>query len=103
MDACDASQALGRVVDAGERRASFANRLLHRPVEHGEEDIVLAPKVQIDRACRDAGAPGDVGDLRSEEPAFGEDAGGGVENLLALVRKCGSRLGGSSTTGHSSE
>ena len=48
------------------------------------EQVVAITEVEVDRAVRDAGLAGDVGDLRGVEPALREDPLGGIEDALAL-------------------
>ena len=52
--------------------------------EDGDEELVRAAEVQIDRAGGDPRRACDVGDLRVEVAALGEDVGGGAENQIAL-------------------
>ena len=67
VQAGDLAQPLDRVGHAGERRAAFGDRLLHRALEDRDEQVVLAAEVEVDGAGGDAGGAGDVGDLRVEE------------------------------------
>ena len=52
-------------------RPPFGDRVLHRALEDRDEQVVLAPEVEVDGAGGDAGDPGDVGDLRLEEAVCG--------------------------------
>ena len=90
------AQPLARIVDAGERGAAFGERLAHRALEDRDEQVVLAAEVEVDGAGGDAGGAGDVGDLRVEEAALGEDVDGGAQDRVALVGagRRGRRVGG---------
>jgi hypothetical protein len=75
----------GGVVFAGRRDrprdlAGVARDLL---LEGAEEEVLLAAEVRVDRAARVAGGGGDLVDRRAAEAALAEQAGGGLEEVLA--------------------
>ena len=65
--------------------APFGDRLVHRALEDRDEQVVLAAEIEVDGAGGDARGAGDVGDLRVEEAARGEDVDGGADQRVALV------------------
>ena len=88
------AQALRRIGDVRDSRASLREPLLHRTLEDGDEDVVLAAEVQVDRAGGDAGGSGDVRHLRVEVAALGEHVDGGPQDRLAFVHGRRGRLDG---------
>ena len=81
--------------------SSFSGRLVRRldrpeprdqraPVldEDRAEHVVLRREVVVEQAVRDTGVLGDVADARAVVPVLGEDADRGIEDELALVRRC---------------
>ena len=90
MEARDLPQPLDGIVERGEALTAVGDRLLHRPLENRDEEVVLAAEVEIDRAGGDACGAGDVGDLGVEEAARGEGVDGGAKERVALVDALGS-------------
>ena len=74
---------------AGDAVAAVRDRLPHRPLEDRDQQVVLAPEVEVDGAGGDAGGARDVGDLGVEEAARGEGVDGGAQDGVALVRAFG--------------
>ena len=99
VEAREAAEPLDRIAHGGDRRASLLEAIAHRPLEDGDEEVVLAAEVQVDGAGGDAGRARDVGDLGVEEAAVGEDVGGGAQDQLALGRGAGRRAGGAGAAG----
>ena len=91
MEARDLPQPLDGIVERGEALTAVGDRLLHRPLENRDEEVVLAAEVEIDRAGGDACGAGDVGDLGVEEAARGEGVDGGAKERVALVDALGPR------------
>jgi hypothetical protein len=85
VDARDRAQLRDGVAQGRHAGAAIRNRLAHRPLEDGDEQVVLAAEIQVHGAGGDAGGAGDVGDLGGEEPPLGEDVDGGAEDGFALV------------------
>ena len=81
------TEALDRVVDAVECLTDGCERLMHRALENRDQQVVLAPEVQIHGAGSHAGLPRDVGDLGVEEPSPGEQRGGGLEDQVTLLTR----------------
>ena len=84
-----------RVVERRDAAAPFGDRFGHRALEDRDEQVVLAPEVEVDGAGGDAGGAGDVGDLRIEIAAGGEGVDGGAQERVAFVAALG--LGGERT------
>jgi len=84
MAARQAPQAFSGIVEAGDGRAAEREVLAHAALEDRDEQIVLALEVEIHGAGGDAGGAGDVGDLRVEIAAVGEDVDGGAQDGVAL-------------------
>jgi hypothetical protein len=55
VHARDAPQPLNRVVHPGDVLAPFGDRLAHRALEDGDQEIVLASEIEINGSSRDAG------------------------------------------------
>ena len=85
MHAGEPPEALDRVVHAVQCLAGGLEPLVHRTLEDRDQQVVLAPEVQIHCAGRDTRLPRDIGDLRVEEPAAGEQLRGGFEDEVSLV------------------
>ena len=79
----------GSLTPASAARA-LRERLAHGALEDRREEVVLAAEVEVDGAGRDAGGAGDVGHLRVEEPALGEDIDRGAQDRVLLAEGCGS-------------
>ena len=93
MKTRDLEQPIGGVHQAGHRAAPLGDGFFHRPLEDGNEEVVLAFEVQVDGPGGDPGGPRDVGDLRREEPAGGEGVDGGPQDGVAFVRAVETRRG----------
>ena len=94
MQAGNRTEALDRMLESGNAAAPLSDRLLHRPLEDGDQQVVLAAEVQIHGSGGDAGGPGDVGDLGVEEAARGEGVDGRPEDRVAFVAAIESRRRG---------
>ena len=79
------------MLEAGDAAAAVGDGLLHRALEDGDQQVVLAAEVQVHGSGGDAGGPGDVGDLGVEEAAGGEGVDGGPEDRVAFVAAIESR------------
>ena len=85
MEPGDFPQPLDRIGQGVDAPPAVGDRLLHRPLEDRDEEVVLAAEVEVDRAGGDAGGAGDVGDLGVEEAARGEGIDRGAQQRVALV------------------
>ena len=80
------ASALASVCDSA---AAFCDRLGHRALEDRDEQIVLAPEIEIDGSGREAGGAGDIRDLCIEKAAGGECVDGGAQQRIPLVATVG--------------
>ena len=87
----DAAQPRGGVGKRLDPAAPFRDRLGHRALEDRDEQVVLAPEIEVDGARREAGRAGDVRDLRVEVAARGEGVDGRPQQRVSLVAAVGFR------------
>ena len=64
-----------------------------RALEDRDQQVVLAAEIEVDGAGGDAGDARDVGDLRVEKAALGEDVDGGAQDGVALRARERGRAG----------
>ena len=89
---CTRAIARSRSSGVAQRRDAvtpFGDRLAHRPLEDRDEQVVLAAEVEVDGAGGDARRARDVGHLRIEEAALGEDLDGGAQIAARLSARLG--------------
>src|SRR5262249_15975599 len=72
VDAREGAELLDGVLERRDAGAAVGNRFAHGPLEDGDEQVVLAAEIQIDRAGGDACGSGDIRHLSVEEPPRGE-------------------------------
>ena len=73
------------VAVAGEQIEIAPDGLLDVVLEHGDDQLVLALEIRIERAAREAGRRGDRFDAAATDALLFEHARGGFEQLFAGV------------------
>ena len=96
MEPGDFAQPLDRIGQGVDAPPTVGDGVFHRSLEDRDEEVVLAAKVQVDRAGGDTGGAGDVCDLSVEEAAGGERIDRGPQQRVTLVGsvELGRRVGG---------
>ena len=85
-----ASRNSARLLVLGEQIEIASNGLLDVILEHGDDQLVLALEIRIERPAREAGRGRDGLDAGAADPLFLEDARRRLEQLFAGVVPGGS-------------
>ena len=85
MQGSDLPKPLHGIFNLLEFAAAFCDHVIHRLVEDGDQEIVLALEIKVNSTVGNACSLSNIGDLRLEESAAGEYLDGGPQNRLILL------------------
>ena len=85
MKSCDASETCLGVGESRKSLTSLGDGGGHGLLEDRDEQVVLAPEIQVDRSSGHAGFARDVGDLRAEEAVAREYLGRRGQDAVAFI------------------